>query len=298
MGASYFALVAAKALLDRSGVPARLEDTAYLVEYGHPSIGEAHPVVLVSQSGRTGDALGLRTALGDHRPLILVTNDPNTELAETAEVVLPLLASPDQGVALKTYTASLALLLMLAAEIAGGRADDIAASLLVDDWIGRAIAASERNLEAMLEFAGDSRYTTLLGRGPSIASALGGALLLKETAKVPAEGANAGQFRHGAIEVIFQGSFAVMFAPRGRTSDLNRQLTAKLERAGARVLYIGPPDGPSSIDRLVMEIDTPDEYLAPVFEIVPLQLLSYALALRRGIKPGTFVNTTPVVLTR
>ena len=47
-----------------------------------------------------------------------------------------------------------------------------------------------------------------------------------------------------------------------------------------------------------MEIEVPDEYLAPVFEIVPLQFLSHAIALRRGIEPGTFVNTTPVVLTR
>jgi hypothetical protein len=52
------------------------------------------------------------------------------------------------------------------------------------------------------------------------------------------------------------------------------------------------------VDRFVMDIESPDEYLAPVFEIVPLQFLSRAMALRRGIEPGAFINTTPVVLTR
>ena len=297
MGASYFALVAAKAMFARAGVQAVLEDTAYLLEYGRRSIREGQPVVLVSQSGRTVEAVGLQEALGDHRPLILVTNNPRTELAKRAEIVLPLHAKPDDGVAVKTYTASVALLLMLAAEASGGSLTDVADALLARDLFGRAIALSERHLDAMLAFSDANDYTTLLGRGPSVASALGGALLLKETAKLPAEGANAGQFRHGAIEVISQGSFVVMFSPRGGTTRLNLQLAEQLESAGARVLFIGPGDGHRGVERLVLEIDTPDEYLAPVFEIVPLQFLSRAKALGRGIEPGSFVNTTPVVLT-
>jgi glucosamine--fructose-6-phosphate aminotransferase (isomerizing) len=164
--------------------------------------------------------------------------------------------------------------------------------------LGKAIAISESNLNAMLEFSGKVGYTTLLGRGPSVASALGGALLLKETTKVPAEGANAGQFRHGAIEIISPDSFAIMFSPRGTSSRLNLQLTAQLEKSGAHILFIGAADGHQPSSRLILEIVVPNEFLAPLFEIVPLQLLSYALALKVGIQPGTFKNTTPVVLTR
>ena len=166
MGASYFALVAAKAMLDRAGVQAVLEDTAYLLEYGRGSIREGQPVILVSQSGRTGEAVGLQEALGDHRPLIVVTNDPRTELAKRAEFVLPLLAIPDGGVALKTYTASVALLLMLAAEICGQPAVDVAAALLARDPIGKAIALSERHLDTMIAFSEGNGYTTLPWAGP------------------------------------------------------------------------------------------------------------------------------------
>jgi glucosamine--fructose-6-phosphate aminotransferase (isomerizing) len=298
MGASYFALAAVKASLDRGGVQSRLEDTAYLAEYGYRSIRKGQPVILVSQSGRTGEAIALTDALRGHSPLIVVTNDPETQLAGSAEFTFPLLAVPDGGVALKTYTASVALLLMLVAEICGGSAAKVAKALLAHDNIGKAIARSERNLDAVLEFVGASKHTTLLGRGPSIASALGGALLIKETAKLYAEGMNAGQFRHGAIEVIRQRAFVVLFAPQGHTHQLNLQLSAQLEAAGARVLLVGPATNAAPARRFVMEIDVPDEYSAPVFEIVPLQFLSHGLAVRHGIQPGTFVNTTPVVLTR
>jgi glucosamine--fructose-6-phosphate aminotransferase (isomerizing) len=128
---------------------------------------------------------------------------------------------------------------------------------------------------------------------------LGGALLLKGTAKIAAEGTSAGQFRHGAIEVAAPGLLVVLFSPNGNTvSHLNAQLVRQLERTGAHVLVIGASDGTGGANRLVLDLKVPDEYFAPLFEIVPLQLLSHALAVQRSIIPGTFVNTTPVVVTR
>ena len=91
----------------------------------------------------------------------------------------------------------------------------------------------------------------------------------------------------------------MLFSPNGNAvSHLNAQLVRQLERSGAHVLVIGASDGTAGPNRLVLDLRVPDEYLAPLFEIVPLQFLSHALAVQRGIIPGTFVNTTPVVLTR
>lgn len=298
MGASYFSLVAMKTMLDRAGIQAVLEDTDYLIEYGRRSIRPGQPVVVVSQSGRTGEALGLTQQLGDHAPLIVVTNDPSSELARRAQFLLPLFARPDGGVAIKTYTASLALLAMLAEAIVERDHTAIAAKITSGGLMDKAIAKTERMLEHMTAFAEGNGHTTLLGRGPSFASALAGALLLKETAKLPAEGATAAQFRHGAIEVVTRLSFVVLFSPNGTVSHLNTQLVGQLERSGAHILIIGPASGGSSISCLDVEIEVPDEYLAPIFEIVPLQFLSHALAIDRGIRPGTFINTTPIVLTR
>jgi len=299
MGASYFALIAMRALLDKAGIPTMLKDTAYLLEYGRATLRPGQALIVVSQSGRTGEAVGLMQAIGDHAPLIVVTNDPTTYLAKRAEYLLPLLAKPDGGVALKTYTATLTLLMMLAAELREEPAATVARAVLTGDPMQKAIDASSGRLTELATFAKTTGYIPLLGRGPSVASAMAGALLLKETAKIAAEGASAGQFRHGAIEVVARGLLVVLFSPNGNAvSHLNAQLVRQLERSGAHVLVIGASDGTAGPNRLVLDLRVPDEYLAPLFEIVPLQFLSHALAVQRGIIPGTFVNTTPVVLTR
>jgi glucosamine--fructose-6-phosphate aminotransferase (isomerizing) len=296
MGASYFALFAAKAMLDRARFPVRVEETGYLVEYGLSSLLPGQPVVAVSQSGRSVEAARLAEELPSANPLIVITNDPTTALSLRAQVVLPLLADPDLSVALKTYTATVALLLMLAVETTGAPAIDLRRALVDGDPMGAAIARVERDLPQILQFVGDPKWVPVLGRGPSLASAFGAGLLLKETAKLPAEGVDAGQFRHGAVEVIQKGMMAVLFAPRGRSAALNLRLATELERYGAKVLMIGDGGGTtSSATRLVIASQVADEYLSPVFEIVPMQLLSHALASARGVEPGAFNNATPVI---
>jgi glutamine---fructose-6-phosphate transaminase (isomerizing) len=298
MGASYFALLAARPTFDRLGLGMRIEDTAYLLEYGQQTLEPGQPIVLVSQSGRSVEVTRFAQALSANHPLIIITNDPNTELAHKGDVVLSLLAASDHGVALKTYTATAALLLLLGAAVADGSIEEVAGRLTALAPMNRAIAQAERFLPEMMEFCRGSEYVTLLGRGPSIASALGGALLLKETAKIPAEGAPAGQFRHGAVEVVQRDSLVMLFAPAGRAQEFNAQLVGELEKYGARVLIIGQPPAFETVSkRLVVDIEAPADDLAPIFEIVPLQLLSHALAKARGVEPGSFVNTTPVITT-
>ncbi len=298
MGASFFALYACKAVFDRTGVPVRLEETGYLVDYGLRSLRPGQPVILVSQSGRSVEATRLVAGLQRANPLVVITNDPTTSLASRAQIVLPLLAEPDLSVALKTYTATVALLLMLAAEACDGSGARVRRSLVLSNPMGKAIARAERDLGAMLEFAGAPDYVPVLGRGPSLASAFGGGLLLKETAKLPADGADAAQFRHGAVEVVRPGMLAVLFAPAGRSAALNVSLAGELESYGARVLLIGEKAAANaSGTRLVIESQVQDEYLAPVFEIVPMQLFSHSIAAGRGVDPGSFVNTVPVITT-
>jgi glucosamine--fructose-6-phosphate aminotransferase (isomerizing) len=296
MGASYFALLAARPSFDRTGCPVRLEDTGYLLDYGLPSVLPDQPVLLVSQSGQSIEPRLLMEQLPAESPVVLITNDPASELAARADIVLPLLAAPDESVALKTYTATVALLLMLAAEAADGSAQATARALVGASPMTKAIEQSERLLGSMMNFALPISYVPVLGQGASIASACAAALLIKETAKLPAEGFNGGQFRHGAIEVVTEGMLTILFAPAGRADRLNRQLERELARAGARLMAIGDrSQSNESSNRFVIEIGAPDEYLAPVFEVVPVQLLSHALASQRGVEPGSFTNTVPVI---
>ncbi len=126
---------------------------------------------------------------------------------------------------------------------------------------------------------------TLVGRGPSYATALAGALLLKETAKLQAEGLSSAQFRHGPIEIAGPDHRAIVCAGSGPTCRLDARLAAELAAHGSQVLLLGPVDAaPEGVVALAL----PDVSLPPLVEIVPLQLLARQIALEQGIAPGSF----------
>lgn len=132
----------------------------------------------------------------------------------------------------------------------------------------------------------------LLGRGPALASVHEGALLLHETAKAAAVGMSSGQFRHGPVECVSGDSRIVVFGAPRATRSLDRSLADDLFRMGAKVRWIGPPADETDNDQqqapLLIEWPKIEPPLAPLFDIVPLQVAAYRLALWRGIVPGDF----------
>jgi glucosamine--fructose-6-phosphate aminotransferase (isomerizing) len=131
----------------------------------------------------------------------------------------------------------------------------------------------------------------LLGRGPALASVHEGALLLHETAKTAAVGMSSGQFRHGPAEIVSKAFRAVVFGTPPQTQILDRSLADDLFSLGADVRWIGPSAEPGDVVHHAPSlVDWPEipPLLAPLFEIVPLQVAAYRLALWRGITPGDF----------
>jgi len=159
--------------------------------------------------------------------------------------------------------------------------------------VERLTAGAERSARELEAWLGDRPMLALLGRGESRAAAEMAALTLKEAARFPAESLQAAQFRHGPLELAGPELAAVVFASERRTLELDQGLAADLVRAGAAVLVIGP-DGRAP-DR-AMGIATGDVApgLASAVAIVPVQLLSWALARRRGLEPGTYTIASKV----
>ena len=117
--------------------------------------------------------------------------------------------------------------------------------------------------------------------------------MFNETAKAPAIGMPVATFRHGPVEIVDPGFRGLIFAPRGCTCDLNVALAQDLTRFGGHVRVIGP----QKVDALGLEwCSTPSvpEMLAPLFEIVPLQVAALRLAQLKGIEVGSFRHTTQV----
>jgi glucosamine--fructose-6-phosphate aminotransferase (isomerizing) len=116
---------------------------------------------------------------------------------------------------------------------------------------------------------------------------LEGALLFNEVARMPAIGMLAGSFRHGPVELVDEKFRALIFAAPGRTMDLNLALARDLVKFGGSVRIVG-----SAIERIPgaqwCDLGTIPEALAPLVEIIPVQVAAMRMAQSRGIPDGTF----------
>ncbi|HSU61140.1 MAG TPA: SIS domain-containing protein [Bryobacteraceae bacterium] len=261
MGASLFACIPLACELG-----AEVIDSSELLYFRQSFLQPGTAVVLVSRSGESVEVTKLLPILKQRKCVVIgVTNAPGSPLASQADQAIILNSPADQLVAIQTYTATvLALLLLGDPEVR-------------DLW--STLDLFERQLHAWTEaeykdFLDSNAPVYLLGRGPAMGSVHEGALLFHETAKASAVGMSAAQFRHGPVEVVDVAFRAIVFGTAAETATLDSALAADLRRMGAKVFWLGPDVAPPRF--------------APLFEIVPCQLLAFRLAEIRGIRAGEF----------
>jgi glutamine---fructose-6-phosphate transaminase (isomerizing) len=294
MGASLFAAIPAVDRLLQEGYAAQIAESSELLHYGAVALRPDDVGILISRSGGSIEVLHLaETMRAAGMDIIGVTNVPHSSLEQLADIPLMIGSQPDQLIAVQSYTGTVLTLLLLAEEVVANDSLQFAGSChaalpkLVD-----CIEASFHASESWRELLDRGGPPYLLGRGPALASVYEGALLLHETAKASAVGMSAGQFRHGPVECISSESRVMVFGAPEATRDLDRSLADDLFRMGAKVSWIGPPpqDATASHGHAPSLIEWPAvaPVLAPIFDIVPLQVAAYRLALWRGITPGDF----------
>ena len=286
MGASLFASIPLQYFLSSLGVDAVAIEAGELLHYLQGSWKSA-VVLMVSRSGESIEITRLLAMMKGKVPIIGVTNEPLSQLARSADVSIQLSSLPDQIVAIQTYTGTLLALHLLGSAVAG-RLD--AAGDQVRQLLPTFASHTERNVAAIKQwdnFLHPDSNIYLLGRGPSVASTLEGALLFHEVAKAPAVAMPIASFRHGPVEVVDARFRGFVFAPEDNTRDLNLAMAEDLVRFGGQTRLIGPS---SSLPPSLSVCETPalPGTLAPLFEIVPLQVAALRLAILRGIEPGSF----------
>lgn len=290
MGASLFAAIPAVARLVEHGFAAQVVESSELLHYGSANLRRGDVAILISRSGGSVEVLRLvekmRTA---GVTTIGVTNVPGSELERVADSTLSINSQADQLVAVQTYTGTVLALLLLAEQVIAGDAVALAEACatalpILPTFIDDCLHASE----AWQEWLDSPTPLYLLGRGPALASAYEGALLLHETAKAAAVSMSCGQFRHGPVEAVSGDFRAVVFGSPEPTRGLDRSLADDLSRMGAKVRWIGPAGSNSDYAPSLIQWPEVPLALATIFEIVPLQFAAYRLALWRGIVPGDF----------
>jgi len=293
MGASLFAALPAVSRLAEHGCRVQSVESAELLHYGSAGLQPGDVGVLISRSGGSVEVLRLAEKMRAQGATVIgVTNVPGSQLEDASDFCLRIGAQPDQLIAVQTYSGTLLALLLLAEEVIGAESARLMNACLellpaLSGYIENCLRASDTWRDV---FDGPGALY-LLGRGPALASVYEGALLLHETAKAPAVGISSGQFRHGPVEVVSDTFRAVVIGTPALTRAIDRSLAADLVKMGSHVRWIGPCGG---LDHTQPLADWPlaesafTSLLAPLFEIIPLQVAAYRLALWRGITPGDF----------
>jgi glucosamine--fructose-6-phosphate aminotransferase (isomerizing) len=290
--ASYAALVAATAIQDWTGLPARVTIGSEF-RYSPPPLDPDTLVIAVTQSGETADTIA-PTRLARQRgcPIIAVTNTVGSAITREADAVLFLQAGPEMAVAAsKTFVTQVTTLLIVAAGMAKlrgsldeGRERDLGAALrALPDAAARTLDAAASTAALARRYV-NSRGFMFVGRGYSYPAALEGALKLKEISYIHAEGYAAGELKHGPISLLDAECPLVAVATRSAVYDKLISNVMEGRARDARVIAVAT-EGDPQIERFADDVWwVPDthEALSPVLAIIPLQLFAYHTAVARG----------------
>jgi len=293
MGSSYFAsLYATYLFADLTHAAVTNHLASEFIHY--PSAISPNEIsVALSQSGEsieTVEAVRLLRRRGNF--VVGVTNEPNSTLARLSDRVILTHAGKESASSTKTFASTLAILYSLIVAVAA-RMKEISErqkhslmerltqmTLTVDASLGSWNEDARHHSNELV----NSRAAMILARGPNLPAALQGALLMKEVAKMPAEGMSSGEFAHGPIEAI-TNRISVIVLGGGRTSKLQCRLAVRSKVSGGRTLMIAPSNV-RGVDSIAY--GRVDERLTVFPCAVLLELLAYHTALRKRINPDRF----------
>jgi glutamine---fructose-6-phosphate transaminase (isomerizing) len=238
-GSSAHAATFAKHLIERHlGVPVAAAAPNIATVYRQSLTLRGQLFLTISQSGRSDDLIEMAAmARAAGAITVAIVNDARSPLAAAAEIVLPLGAGPEFGVAAtKSFIASLAALLRMIAAWKGDAAMTLAGARLPE----RLVAATQLDWNDAVELLADATSLITIGRGPTLAIAREAALKLKETCALHAESFSAAEFRHGPVALVSPAFPILAFSAADESAVGFADLLDDLRRKGARVLVAAP----------------------------------------------------------
>ncbi|MET0938753.1 MAG: SIS domain-containing protein [Gaiellaceae bacterium] len=283
------------------GWTAMRDSMSLTIYYGAQVDFERAAVVALSQSGQTPDVVEYVVQARKRGALtIAVTNAPESELGEAADLVLPLEAGPEHAVAAtKTYVNQLAALALLAGSTAGGR-NGVASGLerVADQMAGviPGLAAAVSAPANAFAFVG---RMFVMGRGLEFATAREVALKLKETCRIAAEPFTATDLVHGPIAALDPLFPVWTIASRDAALPAVLEASARVRAAGAAIVASG--NAAVDIEDPAHTLAVPEPampVLAPLLSVLPGQLFAGALARAKGLDPDKPVGLSKVTLAR
>jgi glucosamine--fructose-6-phosphate aminotransferase (isomerizing) len=302
-GTSWHASLIGKYLLEQlANIPTSVQ---YASEYRYaPAPLTANTLIIgVTQSGETADtlaALGMeqqrRAGFTDkYRARMLgITNRTESSIAHMMPHIIHTHAGIEIGVAAtKTFVSQLMAFYFLALDLAHQRktisterlAEIIAGLRQLPAVIEKFLEIQEKYVEELSQQFTETQDFIFLGRGINFPIALEGALKLKEVSYIHAEGYPAGEMKHGPIALLDAKVPVVAIAMPGSVYEKVLSNAQEAKARDARLIGVTPKEGAAEVDIFdhILPVPLVDELLSPIVTVIPLQLLAYHIAARRGL---------------
>ncbi len=302
-GTSWHAALVGKYLLEQfAGIPTQVHYASEF-RYSPTPLTPNTLIIGVTQSGETADTLAAlamekqrREAKDDKYKarLLGITNRPESSLGLMVPHIINTLAGIEIGVAAtKTFVAQLMAFYALALDLAyrcktvsSERIVEMIAGLrMIPNEIEETLKKQEQLTEQLAHEFTETRDFIFLGRGINFPIALEGALKLKEISYIHAEGYPAGEMKHGPIALLDEKVPVVAIAIPGSVHEKVISNAQEAKARDSRLIGIAPADDGevAEVFNDLIPVTTVDELLSPILTVVPLQLLAYHIAARRGL---------------
>ena len=293
-GTAFYAALTAKYWFEKiARVPVEV-DVASEFRYREPPVAPGTSALFVSQSGETADTLAaLRYMTSQNATIISVVNVPESSIARESDLVLPLYAGVEIGVAsTKAFTAQLTVLALLAIKVAYAKGVISEAQYrayisdinripgLVSQALG--IDTAVQKVARKLATAQDVIF---LGRGAMYPIAMEGALKLKEISYIHAEGYPSGELKHGPIALIDKKIPVVVLAPMDSLFEKSVSNMQEVMARSGKVLLLSCQNGLNAASDgtwSTLTMPATPELIAPILYAIPAQLLAYHTAVAKG----------------
>ncbi|XP_054781164.1 LOW QUALITY PROTEIN: glutamine--fructose-6-phosphate aminotransferase [isomerizing] 1 [Prosopis cineraria] len=309
-GTSYNAALAARPILEElSGIPVTMEIASDLLDRQGPIYRE-DTAVFVSQSGETADTLlALQYALDNGALCVGITNTVGSAIARNTHCGVHINAGAEIGVAsTKAYTSQIVVMAMLALAIGGDTISNQARREAIIDGLldlpnkVREVLKQDQEMKDLAKLLMSEQSLLVFGRGFNYATALEGALKVKEVALTHSEGILAGEMKHGPLALVDENLPIIVLATRDACLSKQQSVIQQLHaRKGRLIVMCSKGDAalvcPGESCR-VIEVPLVEDCLQPVINIIPLQLLAYHLTVLKGLNVDQPRNLAKSVTTQ
>ncbi|XP_027348923.1 glutamine--fructose-6-phosphate aminotransferase [isomerizing] 2 isoform X1 [Abrus precatorius] len=309
-GTSYNAALAARPILEElSGIPVTMEIASDLLDR-EGLIYREDTAVFVSQSGETADTLlALQYALDNGALCVGITNTVGSAIARNTHCGVHINAGAEIGVAsTKAYTSQIVVMVMLALAIGGDTISNQARREAIIDGLFdlpnkvREVLKLDLEMKDLAKLLIAEQSLLVFGRGYNYATALEGALKVKEVALMHSEGILAGEMKHGPLALVDENLPIFVVATRDTGFSKQQSVIQQLHaRKGRLIVMCSKGDAASVCPNeycRVIEVPQVEDCLQPVINVVPLQLLAYHLTVLRGFNVDQPRNLAKSVTTQ